>query len=203
MQQHSGQHLISDLAEEHFGWQTFGWSLGKEKCFVEFEKVIPNQKQLDELQEKVNEFIRDAHPVQIDVDTYINDTDRPDNLPTDIVSGVLRQVKMGTIPFKPCCGTHVNKTSDIQCVKLMNVETIRGGNSRVWFVCGNRVFQLLQSCLVRDRELNSLLSAGPDQFVDRVKKIKQQSKEFMKSNKQLEKELQQIKKTLAATVDTQ
>jgi hypothetical protein len=31
MQQHSGQHLISALAEQHFAWDTVSWNLGVKK----------------------------------------------------------------------------------------------------------------------------------------------------------------------------
>jgi misacylated tRNA(Ala) deacylase len=197
MQQHSGQHLISDIAEDHFGWLTYGWNMGKDlKSFVEFEKVMPSQEQLDELEMLVNEFIRAAHAIEIDLETHLHEAERPDTLPEDIQTGVLRQIKMGSIPFKPCCGTHVQKTSDIQCVKFLNLENIRGGNVRLWFSCGNRVLKLLHQSLARDKELNVLLSSGPDQFPDRVKKIKQQTKDFMKANKVLEKEMKQIKKEL-------
>jgi misacylated tRNA(Ala) deacylase len=193
MQQHSGQHLISDIAEDHFGWITYCWNLKETKAYVEFDKIQPTPDQLNELEEMVNEFIRAAHPVEINM-SRLQETERPDSLPEDIDSGVLRQIKMGTIPFKPCCGTHVIRTSDIQCIKFLQTESVRTGNTRVWFACGNRVIKLLQQALDRDKELNGLLSTSPDQFADRIRKIKQQTKEYMKENKTLTKEMKQLQK---------
>ena len=81
----------------------------------------------------------------------------------------------------------------MQAVKLLHVDKVRGGNSRIWFVCGQRVFDLMEIGLARDRELGGLLSSGPIDFVARVKKIKGQVKEFMKANKQLNKEMLALK----------
>lgn len=171
--------------------------MGKDKCFVEFENVFPSQDQLDELENLVNEYIRQNHAVIINTEEQVSHTNKPDSLPDDIVEGVFRQVKIGTIPEKPCCGTHVRSTADIQCVKFLLSEKCRGGkNCKLWFVCGNRVFKLLQESLERDRELNKLLSTGPELFVERVAKIKQQSSASLKANKKLEKEIKQIEKKI-------
>ncbi|KAJ3277094.1 Alanyl-tRNA editing protein Aarsd1 [Terramyces sp. JEL0728] len=193
MQQHSGQHLISDLAEIHFNLITFGWKMGNDKSFVEF-KGGAAQTDLDKLEDIVNGFIRKGHQVIVE-SSHIHEENRPDTLPDDIKSGVLRNIGMGDIPLKPCCGTHVAQTSDIQAVKFLNTEKVRGGNTKVWFVAGHRVLKSMQAMLAREAELNAILTTAPDQFAERVKKLKEQNKGFMKDIKKLEKELKSVKAT--------
>ena len=192
MQQHSGQHLISDIAEELFEWKTFGWSLGPIKSFVEFEQVQPSDDALDALESRVNSLIREALPQQIQVFQVVDG--RPNSLPQDIQTGVVRHVAFG--PYSgPCCGTHVRTTAEIQGdwihlgFKWLHVEKVRGGNSRMWFLCGNRVFQHLKQSLAIDKALTNLLSSTPDTFADRVAKKIAQVKELTKEVKKLKKQL--------------
>merc|ERR1712000_486462 len=68
MQQHSGQHLLSALGEQHFGWDTTSWWLGETLCNVEFnptKKEFPiNSTNLLKLESMVNDIIRENRTVQ-------------------------------------------------------------------------------------------------------------------------------------------
>lgn len=77
MQQHSGQHLISALAEQHFAWDTVSWNLGMlliclsaiskvgtEKCSIDVACKKPiDAQQLQELEELANDQIKKQLPV--------------------------------------------------------------------------------------------------------------------------------------------
>ena len=192
MQQHSGQHLISDLAEKLFNW--------KEKSYVEFKNVIPTSTQLDQLESAVNDFILTGTRTQV-IETEINHRDRPEGLPSDIQEGVIRNVKMGEF-LGPCCGTHVENTFQIQAVKLLTCDKVRGGNSRVWFLVGSaRISRYINATLIVDKELNSLLSTGPADFPKIVSKKLQQIKDLMKEVKNLKKEMKELKKNLPSDTD--
>ena len=118
MQQHSAQHIVSDIAESIFGWITFCWNMGKEKSFIEFKNVSPFQSELDKLEDAVNDFILENHPMVLE-EAQLETLHKPDSLPSDIQSGVLRNIKFG--PFGgPCCGTHVESSGQIQMIKILN-----------------------------------------------------------------------------------
>lgn len=197
MQQHSGQHLISDIAEKEYGWCTFGWNLGQDICFVEFKDVKPDWQKALELERMVNEYIRSASRVYINMEEIIVNGERPDTLPLDILNGTLRKIRIGDIPESPCCGTHVNNTSDIQMVKFLSFDKTRSTNAKLWFLCGNRVIDAFNQSLSRDIKLNALLSSAPDQFPLRIEKILDQRKEYMKLSKKLEKEICELKNRLS------
>jgi len=42
----------------------------------------------------------------------------------------------------------------------MHMESIRGNNMRLFFNVGNRVLSMLQTSLIRDRALSTILSTG-------------------------------------------
>jgi misacylated tRNA(Ala) deacylase len=177
------------LAEREFNWITFGWNLGPEKSYVEFESILPDAEKAKQLEVLVNEYIRQGHSVEVDMNELVVDSERPDTLPADINAGVLRKIKIGDTPAGPCCGTHVSNTRELQMIKFLCIEKCRNKNARVWFVVGNRVLKTFEESIQRDISLNKLLNAGPELFVERVVKILDQRKEHMKKVKQLEKDM--------------
>jgi misacylated tRNA(Ala) deacylase len=193
MQQHSGQHLISDFAESAFGWITFCWNMGKEKSYVEFSQVVPGPDELSKLEVLVNSFIRDAIPMELEEKPI--GTDRPDSIPNDIKEGVIRNIKFGQFDG-PCCGTHVSTTAEIQVVKFLGVDKVRGGNARVWFVCGNRALSTMSSSLKVEKDLNAILSCGPDQFATMVNKKLQSIKDLNKEKKKILVEMKELQKKI-------
>ena len=53
--------------------------------------------------------------------------------------GIIRIVKIGELDANPCCGTHLTSTAQIQSIALLHQSPIRGGHSRLHFICGGRV----------------------------------------------------------------
>ena len=191
MQQHSGQHIISDLAEKLFSWKTFGWKMGEKilNSYVEFTGVIPSQDQLDQLEVAVNEFIQDAVPMEL-IEEELNNGSRTENIPEDIKSGVMRHIKFGEFQG-PCCGTHVKTSAHIGGLKILQFEKIRGGNSRVYFLCGSRIQKQMAITMKINQDLNKILSCPPEDFEDRVQKKLVQLKTLLKENKKLKQQQQQ------------
>jgi len=103
------------------------------------------------------------------------------------------KVKKGLVhlDYNPCCGTHVKSLKDLQCIKILHQEKIRGDNCRLFFVCGQRALNLLQETYQVTRDLATVLSApgGPETFVETVVKNQKQSRETFKQTKNLYKDL--------------
>lgn len=77
-------------------------------------------------------------------------------LPKDHV-GAVRVITFEGIESNMCCGTHVTNLSQLQAVKLLNVEKSKGQKVLVHFVVGDRLLQRLAASFERENELNLLL----------------------------------------------
>ncbi|KAI8850686.1 Threonyl/alanyl tRNA synthetase [Chytridium lagenaria] len=168
MQQHSGQHLLSAIAEQEFKLDTVAWGLGKDRCHIELdltkrEGVAPTVDELTALEAKVNEVVRGAMKFEV-VEEGMEV--RPESMPEDLKEGGW----LDRNPFFdfPCCGTHVSTTADLQCLKLLHTEKVRGKNLRLFFLFGDRVIATFQQSLLRERAIGSILSTGPEAFVDKI-----------------------------------
>lgn len=193
MQQHSGQHLITAIADQEFGYSTTSWWLGEEESYIELDTPTIKPVELEILEKLINEKIRAATPVIVTVYDDANDPRlsqvRTRGLPEDH-KGQVRVVTIEGVENNMCCGTHVSNLSQLQTIKILRVEKGKKNKSNLHFVAGGRVLRLLSLCLQREQKLTSLLKNGPADHVDLVDKLQ-------KSLKMTNKNLQTVLKDLA------
>ncbi|KAF7726491.1 hypothetical protein EC973_008726 [Apophysomyces ossiformis] len=191
VQQHSGQHLLSAILEqEPFFFDTVSWYMGATKSYVELgtaKSKPPTADQLEAVERKANEQILAAVPVKLHVQT--NDGRTVETLPEDYIGGVLRTIEIADLDKNPCCGTHVRHLGHLQCLKLLHTEKVRGGNTRLFFLVGQRVLQTAGELYSVARQLTSLLSG--DTLVENVQRLQLQSREHFRQTKRLMAELAQ------------
>ena len=121
--------------------------------------------QLETLEEAVAGEIRAARPVRTKrvSEARVEKLNvRTRGLPAGH-QGPVRLVEIEGIDLNTCGGTHVRCTSEIETVKLLNTEALRGG-IRLYFVAGGRVRHRLAAHEARNVELRSLLGAPENDF---------------------------------------
>jgi len=167
MQQHTGQHLLTAIAQDRFAWPTTAFHLGAEICDVELDVPALSPERLAALEEAVNAAIRSALPVaarRVDERAYAGLAVRTRGLPAGH-HGDVRLVEIAGVDRNTCSGTHVRSTAEIGCLKLLGGESLRGG-TRVAFVAGDRVLRRLGVHETRNAALRSLLGAPDAGLVD-------------------------------------
>ncbi|RXG67624.1 Alanyl-tRNA editing protein Aarsd1-A [Armadillidium vulgare] len=141
------------------------------------------QHLITELEENVNEAIRNCTPVLIEEfdtsDPKLQEA-RTRGLPDDIV-GPVRVVTIKDLDSTMCCGTHVKNLSDLQAIKILYCEKGKKGKTILYFVAGKRVLNYLKDCVGREKELNLLLHSNPSDHIRLVEKTKKELKQYMKS----------------------
>ena len=76
MQQHSGEHMVSGLVHEKYGYNNVGFHMGSDVITIDFSGVL-NEEQLQEIEDRVNQKIWENAPVQI---TYPSESEL-ENIP--------------------------------------------------------------------------------------------------------------------------
>ncbi|KAI9494260.1 Threonyl/alanyl tRNA synthetase [Zychaea mexicana] len=196
MQQHSGQHLLTAVLEQApYSVDTGSWNLGATKCFIELQtgeakkQRMPTPEELVIVEIRVNQLILDAVPVIVHTESF-DESSKPESLPDDYVGGgTIRRVEIQNLDLNPCCGTHVAHTGHLQSIKLLHTEKARGGNTRLFFLVGQRVTDTLGTSLNVSRQLNNLLSVPQEAFVENVARLQQARSANQKTVKRLMGEL--------------
>jgi alanyl-tRNA synthetase len=162
MQQHTGQHLLTAVAADRFGWPTTAFHLGDTVCDVELGVASLDPARLAALEAAVAAEIRAARPVtarRVTPDEYAALEVRTRGLPAGH-AGDVRLVEIAGVDRNTCGGTHVRSTAEVEAVKLLGGEPMRSG-TRLTFVAGRRVRARLGAHEARNARLRALFGA-PD-----------------------------------------
>ena len=137
MQQHTGQHLLSAVLADLFGYPTVGVHFGRESSTLDLEAGSLNQDQLDSAEQRANEIVVENRPVL----TSFEDADAAAGLrKASERTGILRIVNILNLDRSACGGTHVRATGEIGAISMGKVERVRKA-VRVEFSCGSRAIR--------------------------------------------------------------
>jgi alanyl-tRNA synthetase len=134
MQQHTGQHLLSAVFVERFGYQTLSFHMGSEVSTIELGTPELSEARLDEALRQANRIANEGRPVHV---RFEDAADAAGLRKPSERSGTLRIVEIDGLDRSACGGTHVRSSSETAPLLIRKVEKIRG-NVRVEFVCGER-----------------------------------------------------------------
>ena len=165
MQQHTAQHLLSALAADRFGWETTSFHLGQLTCDVELAASELPAERLAELEEAVAAEMRAARPVtnrRVPPEALVELAVRSRGLPAGH-TGDVRLVEIAGIDLNTCGGTHLASTAEIECVKLLGSEPMRGG-VRLYWLAGARVRARLAANEARNEALRRALECRDDEL---------------------------------------
>ena len=135
MQQHTGEHILGQAfyrLEAH----VIAVNMEREISTLDLEQTIRDEMAL-EAELAANRAIWAGHQIRC----YEVHDSEIGNVPlrrTPKVSGMIRVVQIGDYDFSACGGTHLKNSSEVGMVKILKLERIKGGATRVYFICGER-----------------------------------------------------------------
>ncbi|XP_049636123.1 alanyl-tRNA editing protein Aarsd1 [Suncus etruscus] len=191
MQQHSGQHLITAVADSLFGLKTTSWELGRLRCVIELDSPSVTAEQVSAIEQNINGKIRARLPVtvqELSLDDPEVEKVRGRGLPDDH-AGPIRVVTIESVDSNMCCGTHVNNLSDLQVIKILGTEKGKKNKTNLVFLAGNRVLKWMERSHGTEKALTGLLKCGPEEHVDAVQKLQNSTKLLQKNNLTLLRDL--------------
>jgi Ser-tRNA(Ala) deacylase AlaX len=200
MQQHTGQHLLTAVAQGRLGWATTAFHLGPDICDIELDapQITPQQRQ--GLEDAVMGEIMAARRVAaswVGQEEYKALDVRSRGLPEGH-RGDVRLVEIDGLDVNTCGGTHLASTAELECVKLLEAELAPGG-VRLFFIFGRRVRHRLEAHERRNHALRTLLGRPDDGLVDAVERCLARGKEMERSLRGTDDELAAMHaKSLAA-----
>lgn len=190
MQQHSAQHLLTALAQDHFGHPTVGFHLGDRLSTVDLEGPRLDAQAIKRLEGLVNDAILAAHRVDhrtVDLDTYTQLEVRSRGLPASH-TGPVRLVEIAGLDTNTCGGTHVAHTGELQAFVVVRSENLKGGQRLHW-LAGRRALRALSASIAREAALSNLLTAPPSEHLAMVTKLRDGAKAAAKERSALQREL--------------
>lgn len=186
MQQHSGEHIVSGLIHEKFGYNNVGFHLGEEVCTLDLSGPI-NKTELKEIEDAANTVVAANIPVEVlypskeelAVMEYRSKIE---------IEGQVRIVRFGQYDVCACCAPHVKQTGEIGLIKFVQCQNYKGG-VRITMVCGSRALRDYQA---KDQSVKSIMAslcAKEELVAEAVERLKEENSELKLQILNLQREL--------------
>ena len=156
MQNHSGEHILSGLIHERYGFNNVGFHMSRDRMTIDLDGEIPDEE-LPLLEKRANEIVWENREVRVDVLTQ-EEADQVEYRSKKKLEGEIRIVTIPGADVCACCGTHVAYTGEIGLIKILSHERFRGG-VRMEIMCGRWAYEYLDRIYRQNHEVSVHLSS--------------------------------------------
>jgi len=191
MQQHTGQHILSESIFKIAGYNTISSHLVEESSTIDLNCNNISQKEIAEFEVYANNIIYQNLDVKIH---FISDTEvdkYPLRKPPKF-TGLLRIIEIDGFDFSACGGTHVKKTGEVGLIKIVKSEKIKGNATRLEFLCGQRALNDYQWKHFLFADISYTLSSSEKEIPEKVRKLINENKLLNKQNDIYKEQILQI-----------
>ena len=187
MQNHSGQHILSQAFIETAGALTVAWHLSDTSLTIDLDQTGLSDAHLAGAERLANQVVQRNLPVSARI---VNESE----LPTlklrkqPDVDGPLRIVAIGDFDQVACGGLHVDSSAQVGLVKLLRAER-RGPETRIHFACGQRAVDDYSRKHQIVHSLTSRFTCSEEELAQAVERLQAQADANFKALRAAQSEL--------------
>jgi alanyl-tRNA synthetase len=160
MQQHTGQHILSQAFVTLFKAPTMSFRVLDHSCEIDVDLSNPTSEVIERAVELANNVIWEDRQITIRNVTSEDAAQLP--LRKDSArEGELRLIEIDGFDLTPCGGTHAFRTGEVGMIAVRSWERAKG-LTRIEFVAGVRALADYRRANKSAREIAALFSAGRD-----------------------------------------
>jgi alanyl-tRNA synthetase len=173
MQNHSGQHILSQAFIATAGAQTVAWRLSDHSLTIDLDQADLRDGQLADAERLAAQVVQQNLPISA---RFVAEAE----LPTlhlrkqPDVEGPLRVVEIGDFDRVACGGLHVASTAQVGLIKLLRTER-RGPETRIHFVCGQRAMEDYGRKHQTVRSLASRFTCSEEELAQAIQRLQDQA----------------------------
>jgi alanyl-tRNA synthetase len=178
MQQHTGQHILSQCFIERVNGETRSFHLGADVSTLEIGLPAASDGDVARVEDLANSVILENR----DIKTYFVPEDRIESVPLrrpPKKTGLIRVVEVSGFDYSACGGTHCRRTGEVGVIKIIRSEKIRN-NLRFEFLCGRRALRDYARKNMLLVDLAAKLSVHERDAAGAVEKLVSESKDMRK-----------------------
>jgi alanyl-tRNA synthetase len=184
MQQHTGQHILSQAFVTLFNAPTRGFRVLHDVCEIDVELTNPTNELIERAVELANNVIWEDRQITIKSVTSAEATDLPLRK-EPARGGDLRLIEIAGFDLTPCGGTHAYRTGEVGMIAVRTWERAKG-LTRIEFVAGTRALADYRRANKTARAVAALFSAGRDDAPKLAARMVEENKELHRRVRSLE-----------------
>lgn len=184
MQQHTGQHILSQAFVKLHNAPTRSFRVGHQFCEIDIELGTGANQAIDQALDLANQIIWEDRPIIVRQVTPEEAARLP--LRKDSArEGELRVIEIEGFDLTPCGGTHAHRTGEVGMIVIRSWERAKG-LIRIEFAAGGRALTDYRSANNAARVIAALFSSGRDDTPDLVVRMIEENKELQRRIRTLE-----------------
>jgi alanyl-tRNA synthetase len=187
MQQHSGQHILSQVLLKTSDAHTISFHLGEQSATIDIDQTELTPETIIRVEQYANRIIFENRQVIAHVVSKSEIHRFPIRKPPT-VEDQIRILEIKDFDYSPCGGTHCSKTGEIGILKIRRHENYKGG-TRIHFVCGFRALKDYQEKTEILNQLSRVLSTAEADLHQNITKLKEDLKAQAAERNDLNKKL--------------
>ena len=183
LQQHSGQHILSQAFVQACGAETRSFHMSAQTSTIDIDLQSPTDDLMRAAEDVANAIIFEDRSMRV----HLVNEEEAALLPLrkeSALSGIIRVIEVENFDWSPCGGTHAKRTGQIGLIVIKGYERAKR-MTRVEFVCGQRAladYRLAHRAAVTTAQL---FSADRDSSPDLVARALQENKSLKKRVREL------------------
>lgn len=190
---HTATHLLHAALRQLLGHTVSqkGSLVDAERCRFDFSfQRAVTTTELEQIEQWVNEKIRDNQPVQ----THIKSLEEAQSQGAMALFGEkygeeVRVLTMGDFSQELCGGTHANRTGDIGLFKIISEGSVASGVRRLEFVTGSYALEHMQHEKQLINQIAGCLKTSPSEVLERLQQLQHQIQGLQQQSQYLEKQI--------------
>ena len=188
MQCHTGEHIVSGIVRERFGFNNVGFHLGYDDVTIDYDGVITDDE-LHEIELEANRAIYKNIEVKCEFpsDEILKSLDYRSKLE---LTENIRIVTIDGYDVCACCAPHVKRTGEVGIIKFLDKISYKGG-VRIHMLCGFRALADYNARYIATKNISSLLSVKQDNVISGVERV-------LSETESLKAQLSAIKRNILA-----
>ncbi len=201
MQQHTGQHILSQAFVALFNAPTRGFRVLDATCEIDVELAEPATEKIERAVELANNVIWEDRAIAI---RHVTSEEAAELSLRKEPSreGELRLIEIEGFDLTPCGGTHAVRTGEVGMVAVRSWERAKG-LTRIDFVAGTRALADYRKANRSAREVAALFSSGRDDIASLTSHMIDENKELHRRVRVLEELSAEVEaQKLLATAQT-
>lgn len=191
MQQHSGQHILSQAFIRVAGAQTVGFHLSENSLTIDLNRGDLAPDEVEAAETLANQIVWEDRPIRIQMVPLRNAGEMNLRKLPEVDGESIRLVEIESFDRTACGGTHVARTGGVGLIKIVKLEP-GGDQLRVEFVCGRRA-------LIDYRRKNRIVTRLAHEFTtgyweveQSVAKLREELKHVQRQYKQQRVEMMRL-----------
>ncbi|MBN1936438.1 MAG: alanyl-tRNA editing protein [Anaerolineae bacterium] len=178
MQQHSGQHILSQAFEQTLDAQTVSFHLGQDVCTIDLNRAPLEMDQITPGLEQANQIVFEDRSVMA---RFVDHAElaRMPLRKKPAVDGPIRIVQVENYDWSPCGGTHVARSGEVGPIQIVRLER-RNKQTRIYFLCGWRALADYRRKHGIVQALSSYFTTAEDEIIPTVERMEVEIKALRK-----------------------